>query len=105
MGLEEVEVSVAIVGNRKIRELNRKYRQLDQPTEVLAFPLEEPRDEMGILRLGDIVISYPQALDLAREENKFVDEIILELVEHGLKHLLGFTNDNRPNFKISSSKN
>jgi len=103
-GLQDVEVSILIAGERKLRQLNQQYRQLDQATEVLAFPLEEPRDQEGLLRLGDIIICYPEAQEIAREENKFVDEVIDELVEHGLKHLLGFNHDNSLKFKVPTSK-
>lgn len=88
-GLEDVEISILVVGSRKIRQLNREYRKNDEPTDVLAFPQEGPRGPDGILRLGDIVICYPAAREEAREEEKLVDEKILELIEHGLNHLLG----------------
>lgn len=103
-GLDEVEVSVLIVGDRKIRELNRQYLKIDEPTDVLSFPLEEPRDEDGILSLGDIVVSYPQAQKWAREKNRLVDEVVLELTEHGLLHLLGFKHDDGLEFKIPTTK-
>jgi probable rRNA maturation factor len=101
-GIEDVEVSVSVVGDRKIRQLNRQYLKIDEPTDVLSFPLEEPRDREGILRLGDVVVSYPEAQKWAREKNWFVDEAILRLVEHGLLHLLGFKHDNGTEFKIST---
>lgn len=92
----KVEVSVNIVGDRLMRELNSKYRNRDETTDVLSFPLS---DETGVtpfvdppdntLRLGDIIISYPQAREDAREENKLVDDKIDELVEHSILHLLG----------------
>ena len=76
-----------------MRELNKKYRKLDKTTDVLSFGLNEgdafvesPDD---VLRLGDIVVSYPQAVDEAREENKMVIDQIVLLVLHGLDHLLG----------------
>ncbi|PIU03280.1 rRNA maturation RNase YbeY [Candidatus Shapirobacteria bacterium CG08_land_8_20_14_0_20_39_18] len=89
VGMNEVEVSVAVVGGRKIRSLNKTYRQLDESTDVLSFPQEGSRDPDGILRLGDILVCYPQAIEQAVEEDKMVDEKINELVEHGLRHLLG----------------
>lgn len=89
LGIDEAEVSIAIVGSRKIQELNRKYRSLDEPTTVLTFALEEPRDETGILRIGDIVISYPQARIIAEEDNLSMDEAIDKLLIHGLNNLLG----------------
>jgi len=88
----EVEVSISFVGDRKMRELNKKYRGLEETTPVLAFSQEEgkafvqPPD--GVLRLGDIVISYPQTVLLAAQENKLVDQKISELVRHGLANLL-----------------
>ncbi len=92
-GLSEVEVSIAIVGSRKIRQLNKDFRKRDEITDVLSFPLEEARGPNGKLRLGDIVICYPLARDQAREENKLVSEKINELVIHGLKHLSGENHD------------
>ncbi|MBI4067320.1 rRNA maturation RNase YbeY [Candidatus Gottesmanbacteria bacterium] len=93
----DIEVSVNIVGDRLMKTLNKKYRNLDTATDVLSFSQTEikkdaffvnPPDE--ILRLGDIVVSYPQAIEAAVEEEKMVDQKISELVEHGLLHLLGY---------------
>lgn len=95
-----VEVSIAVVGDRKMKQLNKKYRQKEGTTNVLSFSLSEgettvlPPSENGkassdILRLGDIVISYPQVIREAAEEEMFVDDKIDELVKHGLLHLLG----------------
>lgn len=89
----DAEVSISIIGDRQMKELNKKYRNVDKTTDVLSFGLNEsdafveaPDD---VLRLGDIVVSYPQAVDEAREENKLVDDQIVELILHGLDHLLG----------------
>lgn len=93
-----VEVSIAIVGDRRMRELNRTYRKIDATTDVLSFPLSDPTYTKGhafvdapdnVLRLGDIIISYPQAVTTAAEENKLVDDVIINLALHGLDHLLG----------------
>ena len=88
-GLDEVEVSVSVVGGRKIRNLNRQWREIDKITDVLSFPLEEARNIDGILRLGDIVICYPKVREDAQKENIMMDEKLNELIIHGLKHLLG----------------
>lgn len=89
----DTEVSVAIVGDRRMRQLNKKYRNCDSTTDVLSFGMEDGGEFIptpdDVLRLGDIVVSYPQAVDEAREENKLVDEQIVTLVLHGLDHLLG----------------
>ncbi|MCL5090694.1 MAG: rRNA maturation RNase YbeY [Patescibacteria group bacterium] len=106
VGLDEVEVSVAVVGTRKIIQLNREWRKLDEPTTVLTFGLEEPRDEKGVLRLGDIVISYPEARILGQEDNLRMDEVIDKLLVHGLNNLLGKTkNEEQFLSQISAPKN
>lgn len=87
-----VGVSVAIVGDRKMRELNKKYRDKDQTSNVLSFSLTEGEamySQSDVLQLGDIVISYPQVIKEAAEEEVFVDDKVDELVKHGLLHLLG----------------
>lgn len=88
-----VEISVAIVGKRKIHELNKKYRKLDAPTDVLSFGLDNNKDFVdysdNILRLGDVVICWPIAIDEAVEEEMLVDDKINELAIHGITHLLG----------------
>lgn len=86
--LDDVEVSVAIVGSRKMRELNKKWRNLDESTTVLTFGLEEPRGLDGILRLGDIVISYPEARLIAQGDDLTMDQAIEKLLIHGLNNLL-----------------
>lgn len=101
--LGRIELGINIVGDRKMHELNRKYRGIDSTTDILSFALEDPNPaslqhipRIGFvaspdkwLRLGDIVISYPQALDDASIDGISVDEEIRNLVEHGLDHLLG----------------
>jgi probable rRNA maturation factor len=87
-----LEVSIAIVGDRKMKALNKKFRQKETTTNILSFPLSEgentrlPKD---ILRLGDIVISYPQLIREAAAEEMLVDDRTEELVRHGMLHLLG----------------
>ncbi len=91
-----VEVSVSIVGDRLMKELNRNYRKIDETTDVLSFPLVDDSGKIpfvdipdGVLRLGDIIISFPAAREDAIEENKLIDDKIDELVEHSMLHLLG----------------
>lgn len=98
----KAEVSVSIVGDRQMKKLNQEYRHLDATTVVLAFPLT-PSDAAqpfvdapdGVLRLGDIAISYPQVITLASDEDSLVDDKIDELLIHGLNHLLGVTEDQK----------
>lgn len=99
----KVELGINIVGDRKMHELNRKYRGVDSTTNILSFALEDPSPanlqhipRIGFvaspdkwLRLGDIIISYPQAIEDASLDGISVDEEIKNLLTHGLNHLLG----------------
>jgi probable rRNA maturation factor len=98
-----LEISIAVVGSRKMKSLNNTYRQINQPTNVLSFPLVDhlpdetvnnavqgfvlPRDKT--LYLGDIVICYPVARRQAADYHMFVNDWIADLAVHGLQHLLG----------------
>lgn len=87
-----MEVSIAIVGDRKMRALNKKYRNLDKTTNVLSFAQMEGvqiNPPTGNLTLGDVVISYPVMIKEASFENMLVDDKISYWVAHGLQHLLG----------------
>lgn len=87
-----VEISVAIVGDRKMRQLSKKYKDEDKTRNVLSFSLTEGEQIQGpseTLRLGDIVISYPVAITEAVRDEVLVDDKIDELVVHGMSHLLG----------------
>jgi len=91
---DKVEVSVAIVGDRKMRQLSKQYRGLDKTTDVLSFTFEEAsqgsgRGPDGFLRLGEVIVSYPQVRVAAIKRNRMLDDILAELVEHGCLHLLG----------------
>lgn len=87
-----VEVSIAIVGDRKMRQLSKQYKGEDKTRNVLSFSQTEgeaikmPTD---VLRLGDIVLSFPQVINDAIKDEMLVDDKVDELVEHGLMHLLG----------------
>ncbi len=92
----KINVFLSVVGERKIRELELKYFQRDEITDVLSFPqdegLEIPVDEDGH-SLGDVVICYPQAMRQAMQWNKLLDDEMEFLACHGLLHLLGIHHD------------
>src|SRR5690606_35286662 len=75
--MSPVEISVAIVGDRKMTKLNKEYRGKEGTTNILSFPLQEgektqlPQD--NIVRLGDIVISYPMLIKESAGEDMLVD--------------------------------
>jgi probable rRNA maturation factor len=87
-----LEVSIAIVGDRKMRALNKKYRDKEGTANILSFPINEGEATTlppGVIRLGDIVISYPMVIKEASEQELMVDERVEELVRHGMLHLMG----------------
>src|SRR4030042_3790819 len=97
----KVEATISVIGDRKMRQLNREYRSIDAPTDVLAFsytldtgrPREFITPPSKYLNLGDVVISYPQLLDRAAKENTMVDDMAMQLVVHGVLHLLGYDHE------------
>ena len=102
--VDEIEVSVSVVGSRRMVELNERLMKHEGVTDVLSFPQHDPeqhkkefphtvkRDD-PVSHLGDIVVCFPEAVKEARKLGKMVDAQICFLVEHGLLHLLGFHHD------------
>jgi len=94
----DATLNVALVGERKIRDLAQKYlreTEKDPAHEVLSFPavgtkrsVDFKRPE-GALDLGDIAICYPEARKIAIKKNRLMDDVLGELAEHGTYHLLG----------------
>ena len=85
-GKVAVEVSVALVGDDEIQELNKTYRSIDAPTDVLSFE-DDFETPDGMRFAGDIIVSVPYA---QRDKGgRPLDEYVLFLVAHGLLHLTG----------------
>jgi len=83
------EVTLAFVGERAIRTLNRKWMKKDRPTDVLSFPLGEKAPD-GKFYLGDIVIAVPVAARQARAKGCSLENELRLLTIHGFLHLLGY---------------
>ncbi len=89
------EIVVRVVDEQESRELNRRYRQQDRPTNVLAFPAEEvPWAEGSAQPLGDLVVCGPVVEREAREQEKDVAGHWGHLLVHGALHLLGHDHRN-----------
>ena len=93
----ETVAVVTLTGDEHLREYNRRYRGLDETTDVLAFAAKEkPTDQRFQAPpgtdewLGDIVISLPQARRQAKAAGHPIDDEVRLLVVHGLLHLLGY---------------
>ena len=99
----EVELGLIITDDETVQELNRRYRGIDEPTDVISFALTEEKTEGdsspfvtppdGLLHLGEVIISYPQAVRQAEEQHQGVEKEIALLVIHGTLHLLGYEHD------------
>lgn len=88
VGEGESAISVTLVNDDAIREINREHRGKDKPTDVLSFPLEpEPFSQERLL--GDIVISVDTARRQAADYDAPVQREIYRLLIHGLLHVLG----------------
>lgn len=95
---DDVIVSVSLVDNEFIHQMNRDYRHIDRPTDVISFafldgeadPLELLKDNTNPVCLGDIYISVEKALQQAEEYGHPLKRELQFLFVHGLLHLLGF---------------
>ena len=100
-GMEnDVEVSVTFVDDEGIRELNKKFRNMDKPTDVLSFPLldyegesEEPFFDELCHNLGDIVISLERAMAQAHEFGHSFEREVAFLTAHSMLRLLGYDHE------------
>ena len=89
---DRAELSLVLVDNRKIQELNARYRNKNEPTDVLAFPSGESLPA-GVQILGDVVISVEKAEEQARKRRKTVEREMTDLLIHGILHLLGYDHE------------
>ncbi len=91
------EVSLVFTDSQTVQQLNRDYRGVDEPTDVLAFyMLPQKGSESsfavppdGVTRLGEVIISYPQAVAQAKEQGHSPERELALLIIHGILHLLG----------------
>ena len=87
----DASFSIIIVDNEKIHEINKTYRGIDRPTDVISFALEEDENyEVKERLLGDIYISIDKVYEQAKEYNHSVKRELFFLVTHGFLHLLGY---------------
>lgn len=103
-----VELDVSIVSNDEIQQLNATYRNIDKPTDVLSFALDEDEDEFEAFlledqdgltdedseplarHLGDIIISFPKAQEQATDYEHSLERELAFLAVHGFLHLNGY---------------
>jgi probable rRNA maturation factor len=89
---DRAELSLAIVDNQRMQELNAKFRNKDYPTDVLSFP-SDVVVPTGAPVLGDVIISVDKAHDQAKERRRTLDEEMVTLLIHGILHLLSYDHE------------
>jgi probable rRNA maturation factor len=94
LGFTDTELSIAIVDDGEMAQLNMQYRQVNKPTDVLAFPMLEGEfaDVLPEL-LGDVVISAPTAQLMSRQHHRPLSMVLDLLLVHGILHLLGYDHE------------
>lgn len=92
LSLDKVEISITLVDDETIKQINREWRGKDKPTDVLSFPQEGSVGYRYKL-LGDVVISLPYAKRQAQEIGLSKKEEVLRLLVHGILHLLGYDHE------------
>jgi probable rRNA maturation factor len=91
------DLTIVITGNAQLRALNREFRGVDAPTDVLSFATDDqPQASKQTRYLGDVIISYTQANEQAKVGGHPVEAELQLLVVHGVLHLLGHDHDTRP---------
>jgi probable rRNA maturation factor len=95
--LAHAELSVLLTDDDHIRDLNRRYRNEDRPTDVLSFALDAPkRRSRGAFALGDVVISIDTAARQATSRQRELEVEVTHLLAHGLLHLIGHDHASTP---------
>lgn len=102
---DDCEVSIYITNDDEIQELNKTYRNVDAPTDVLAFAMREGEDgELNREILGDVIISISTAEKQAKEFGHSLEIEVALLVAHGILHLLGYEHIDDSQAKIMRQK-
>ena len=105
-GLLNSEVSLVFVDDDYIRKLNRDYRGIDKPTDVLSFAMDEGEEmpECYVKILGDVIISLPTAKRQAEAYGHTCERELIFLVIHGTLHLLGYDHSDDKEREVMSKQ-
>jgi probable rRNA maturation factor len=110
------EISIILTDDASIRQINREFRSIDRPTDVLSFPLVQLQNgdiqdtegdydlDEGLLLLGDIVISMETAVAQAQQYGHPLERELAFLASHGVFHLLGYDHMEKEEEAIMMSK-
>ena len=103
----KISISILFTGDKKITQLNKKFKKIDFPTNVLSFPSGQNINTDNLLNnddfvnfLGDIVISSDTLIKEANSEKKIPIYHLIHLFIHGILHLLGYDHENSCEAKV-----
>lgn len=105
--VDNLEFNVIIINNEEIHKINKEYRGIDRPTDVISFALEDYKDikyENDYRVLGDIYISIDKVREQAKEYVHSEKRELAFLAVHGLLHLLGYDHMEKEDEKVMFSK-
>lgn len=104
--LDNAIFNIIFINNNKIQEINKQYRHIDAPTDVISFALEDTEDgyKSEFRVLGDIYISLDKAKEQAQYYNHSLKREICFLAVHGLLHLLGYDHQTKEEEQIMFQK-
>ena len=98
--MEQAELSITLTTDEEVKRLNEQYRGIALSTDVLSFPMESTPSGQeafvapeGVRMLGDVVVSYPQAVRQAAEYGHSIEREVAFLIVHGILHLLGMDHE------------
>lgn len=105
--VDNLEFNVIIINNEEIHKINKEYRGIDRPTDVISFALEDYKDikyENDYRVLGDIYISIDKIKEQAKEYGHSEKRELAFLAVHGLLHLLGYDHMEKEDEKVMFSR-
>ena len=103
-GEKKYEVSVLLTNDKEIRQLNKKYRNIDKATNVLSFSIESDAYLNDLKMIGDLVLSKERIIKEAQEQKKPFNEHFAHLLIHGFLHLLDFSHESQKNSNLMEKK-
>lgn len=100
-----IEISITLTNDKKIQEINKNYRNIEKPTNVLSFPLFEKEfikeyKVLPYISLGDIILSIETIEREAIEQNKTFNNHLTHLIVHSMLHLFGFDHINSKDAEV-----
>lgn len=94
---DKYSIGINLTNDHEIQLLNKQYRGIDQPTDVLSFDAHEFDPDTATTYLGDIIISYETAQRQAESADHLVKTELLLLTVHGFLHIMGMDHDDEAN--------